>query len=234
MIEILSRRFPEIFAAHGPGQPEQWQILLLALLAIVIATTVHEFGHAWMADRLGDPTPRSQGRVRLSPFAHIDPLGFLILVATSLIGFPIGWGRPVKTNPENYRCGARKGIALVAAAGPATNILLAILLAPIARYAIGGGFGTDESAFWIVITLAITMIVNISLFVFNLVPVHPLDGSHILASLLPESLSKPYRIFMKQYGVYVLMALIITGTLGEVLGPIIITLFFLLLGLPLP
>jgi Zn-dependent protease len=232
MIETLKYRFPELLNAQGG--PEEWHLYVLALIAVIIATTVHEFGHAWMADKLGDPTPRSQGRVRLSPFAHIDPLGFLMLIATSLIGFPLGWGRPVRTNPENYTCGEKTGTLLVAAAGPVMNLLTAIILAPIARYALGGGFGTDDTAIWILISLAITMLVNLSLFCFNLVPVHPLDGSHIVGNLLPEPLGKAYRTFMKQYGVYVLLALILTGTLGQIIGPIIITLFFLLMGLPLP
>jgi Zn-dependent protease len=232
MIEILHHWFPEWIRAMSDG-PEMWQLYLLVLFGVIIATTVHEFGHAWMADRLGDPTPRSQGRVRLSPTAHIDPLGFLVLIATSLIGLPLGWGRPVKTNPENYKCGEREGIVLVAAAGPLMNLLTAIALAPIARFAMAGGFGTDDTAVWILLTLIITMLVNLSLFCFNLVPVYPLDGSHILGSLLPEGLAKPYRAFMKQYGPYVLLALILTRTLARYLGPLVITLLFLLLGIPM-
>src|SRR5687767_2030804 len=117
MVEILQGIFTHNFGTSAPEIPI-WFIYALLLTAVVIATTVHEFGHAWMADKLGDPTPRNEGRVRLSPFAHMDPWGFAILVVTLLIGFPIGWGRPVRTNPENYKCGERKGIALVAGAGP--------------------------------------------------------------------------------------------------------------------
>jgi Zn-dependent protease len=229
MVEILREQFGLFYMVLQDGIP--WQMYALLLFAIVVATTVHEFGHAWMADKLGDPTPRSEGRVRLSPFAHIDPMGFAMLVVTMLIGFPVGWGRPVRTNPENYRCGERKGIALVAAAGPAMNLLTAILLAPITRFVLGGGIGRDETAMWIFIALAITILINLSLFCFNLVPIHPLDGSHITASLLPESLAKPYRTFMQQYGFYLLLFLMITGTLGKFIGPIVLALFRFLVGM---
>ena len=100
-----------------------------------------------MADRLGDPTPREQKRVTLNPMAHLDPLGLLLMVATSLIGFPIGWGgKPVRTNPENFSCGAKKGMGLVALAGPGMNLLLAVALAPVARWIIAGGLGGSEFA----------------------------------------------------------------------------------------
>ncbi|GAB4462029.1 MAG: site-2 protease family protein [Armatimonadaceae bacterium] len=229
MIEILREQLFHPLSSLAQDTPS-WQLYVLLLLAVVIATTVHEFGHAWMADRLGDPLPREEGRVRLSPFAHIDPNGFLMLMVTMLIGFPLGWGKPVRTNPEKYRCGMRKGIGLVAAAGPAMNLLTAVLLAPLARFVLGGGIGRDETALWVFLTLAIVMLVNLSLFCFNLVPVHPLDGSHITASLLPESLAKPYRDFMKNYGFYVLLLLMGSGVLGKIIGPMILAIFRFLLG----
>ncbi len=230
MVEILRGLFTHTFGASAPEIPI-WFIYALLLTAVVIATTVHEFGHAWMADKLGDPTPRNEGRVRLSPFAHMDPWGFAILVVTMLIGFPIGWGRPVRTNPENYECGERKGIALVAAAGPIMNLLTAAILAPFARMALEGIQNGDEAALYAFLALSIVMLVNISLFCFNLVPIHPLDGSHIMASALPESLSKPYRFFMQRYGVYLLLTLVATRVLGNLIQPVILALFRFFTGL---
>jgi Zn-dependent protease len=229
MIHILQHLFN---GAYGPSIRafEDWQLYVLLFLAIVVATTVHEFGHAWMADRLGDPTPRREGRVRLSPLAHLDPLGTLLLIVTMLIGFPIGWGKPVRTNPENYKCGQRKGIALVAAAGPLMNLVTAFLLAPLARFILGGGLGTGQIAVWLLFFVAINMLVSLSLFCFNLVPVHPLDGSHITASALPEELSKPYRAFMQRFGTYILIGLMWSGTLGKIIGPMVLAIFLFLIG----
>jgi Zn-dependent protease len=229
MVEILQGIFTHNFGASAPEIPI-WFIYTLLLTAVVIATTVHEFGHAWMADKLGDPTPRSEGRVRLSPFAHIDPWGFAILAVTLLIGFPVGWGRPVRTNPENYNCGERKGIALVAIAGPLMNLLVAAILAPFARLALEGVKHGDETAFFALLALSIIMLVNISLFCFNLVPIHPLDGSHIMASVLPEQLAKPYRFFMQRYGVYLLLTLVVTRVLGKFIEPMVLALFRFFLG----
>jgi Zn-dependent protease len=229
MLDILRH---QVFGPVAAAARETPDLLLYALLllAVVVATTVHEFGHAWMADRLGDPTPRAEGRVTLSPFAHMDAWGFLLLAVTLFIGFPVGWGRPVRTNPENYKIGARKGIPLVAAAGPLMNLLTAVLLAPLARFVLGGGIGRDETAIFVLFALAILMVINLSLFCFNLVPIHPLDGSHILGATLPEPIAAPYRAFMRQYGTYLLLVLMITGVLGQIVGPMIIALFRFLLG----
>jgi Zn-dependent protease len=230
MVEILLHRA----GLHFPLEVELSKPLLYVLLfvAVVLASTVHEFGHAWMADRLGDPTPRAQKRVSLSPLAHLDPLGTLVLLATSLIGFPIGWGRPVRTNPEAYtRCSPRIGMALVALTGPVMNLLCAIALSPIARWILRGGLGAGDMALWTFLAVALLMLVNLSLFCFNLVPVAPLDGSHVLASLLPEPWSNGFRQFMKQFGPYVLVVLMYSGKLGEMLGPVVFHLFLLLIGI---
>ena len=111
------------------------------------------------------------------------------------------------------------------------NILTAILLAPLARFAMGGGFGRGEAAIWFLAFLAITMLINLSLFCFNLVPVAPLDGSHITASLLPDPLSGQFRSFMSKFGPYVLVGLMFTGILGKIIGPLVLFLFRLLMGL---
>jgi Zn-dependent proteases len=212
---------------------QDWPIYVLLMVGILVGITVHEFGHAWMADKLGDPTPREQKRVSLSPLAHLDPLGTLMIIATTLAGYPLGWGKPVKTDPDLYRVDRRTGIGLVAAAGPIMNLLTAIALAPVARFLIAQilrGHDTEAMIFGFLL-VAVTMVVNLSLFCFNLVPIHPLDGSHILASLLPQALADVYSKFMQRFGSYMLLTLMFTGVLGGLLGPIIQALFFLLIGI---
>lgn len=205
-----------------------WEFWLLLMIALIIGITVHEFGHAWMADKLGDPQPREEKRVSLSPLAHLDPLGTLLMAVTSLVGMPIGWGKPVRTDPDNYTVGRRLGIALVAAAGPMMNLLTAIALSPLARWLLGGAGRDYPFLFSVVI---ITMLVNLSLFCFNLIPIAPLDGSHITASALPEKQSTAYQRFMAQYGVFVFLALMLTGALGKIIGPVILAIFRFLVGL---
>ena len=232
MIEILRHLMSgtPAQAAFGAQALLDWRLYVLIFLGVVIGTTVHEFGHAWMADKLGDPLPRQQKRVTLNPLSHLDPLGTLLLAVTLLVGFPLGWGRPVRTDPENYTCGEKTGMGLVAVAGPLMNLLTALAFAPLARIALGGGFGRGPWVALFFTFLAITMLINLSLFCFNLVPVAPLDGSHIVGSLLPEPYSAGFRSFMSKYGPYVLVVLMFTGLLSKVIGPLIVFLFRLLIG----
>lgn len=231
MQEILLRHFGDA-SINGysalRGVILDWQLYVLLMAALIIGITVHEFGHAWMADRLGDPQPREEKRVTLSPLAHLDPLGTLLMAATALVGFPIGWGKPVHTDPDTYTCSKRLGIALVAGAGPLMNLLTAVLLAPVARWLFAGAGAQHPWLFGLVV---ITMLVNLSLFCFNLVPIHPLDGSHITASALPEKESAAYQQFMARYGVYVFLLLMFTGALGKIIGPLVLGLFRFLVGM---
>lgn len=232
MIPLLLDQIAGATGALGLRFLDPWLYVLL-LVALVIGITVHEFGHAWMADRLGDPGPRASGRVTLSPLAHLDPLGTLLLAVTTLVGFPLGWGRPVRTDPDSYHVGRRAGVGLVAAAGPLMNLITALLLSPLARWALEAlrsGRGTEWTGFVFAATVVV-MLVNLSLFCFNLVPVHPLDGSHIAASLLPQRASRLYQRFMGRYGVFVLLALLVSGVLGKMIGPLVLTIFRRLVGL---
>ncbi len=161
--------------------------LALNLIPMLLSLSVHEFSHAWVADRLGDRTPKVQGRLTLSPLAHYDVLGTFVIpaVATLMSGFAlIGWAKPVQFVPANFTRSVtmRQGAALVAIAGPASNLALATLsaaaiavLAQTAPGALGSGLGE---------LLNVMVILNIGLCVFNLLPMPPLDGSH----LLPRSL----------------------------------------------
>jgi len=184
-----------------------------------------------MAHKLGDPTPKEQGRVTLNPFAHLDLLGTLLILASSLVGMPIGWGKPVQTDPDSYKVGPRLGKGLVAAAGPLMNLITAVAMAPIARWFLAGHGRDYPWTVWVFAYVILAILVNISLFCFNLLPIHPLDGSHITASLLPEKLSAFYQKFMVRYGTYIFLALMASGTLSKYLGPIVITLFKWLVGI---
>lgn len=143
-------------------------------LTLVIAIGIHEFAHALVADYLGDPTPRSQGRVTLNPLAHLDFLGSLLILVA---GF--GWGKPVMVNPRNFRNGPVMGNMVVAAAGPLSNLGLAILAAIPFRLGFGA-FPLIRQAFWVFVFL------NVLLFLFNLLPLHPLDGFKVALGLLPR------------------------------------------------
>ena len=185
--------------------------------ALVAAITVHEFAHAWMADRLGDPTPSIQGRLTLNPKAHLDPLGTLTLV---LVGF--GWGKPVMFDPFNLR-NPKRDAALIALAGPASNFVFAFVLSLLARI-----FPTLIPLFQLLISL------NIMLAIFNLIPIYPLDGQKILTGLLPRELALEYEEIMRQYGTILLIFLIwpFSGTslVASLINPAIN--FFLHLLLP--
>ena len=214
----------------------QWFIYLLLAIATVIALSIHEFGHAWMADKLGDPGPRKAGRITLAPWAHLDPLGTLLIFASTLIGFPVGWGKPVKTDPEMYTVDRKVGIALVAAAGPVMNLIGAIVLSVPARFLLGLLQSGDYPQTWepfLVITFLVgimVMLVSLSLFAFNLLPIYPLDGSHVLANLMPTEIGVVYVRLMKRYGMYIFLGLLASGVLGEIVAPIVIGLFRFLLG----
>jgi Zn-dependent protease len=175
---------------------------LVLLLPILLASlTLHELAHGVTADRLGDPTPREQGRLTLNPIAHLDPLGTTILILTLLYSnFAFGWAKPVLVNPSYFRK-AREGMAIVAAAGPATNFVLALVcLLPIRFLDLG-----PESQVYEVLRAA--FIVNVVLGVFNLIPIPPLDGSRIIAVLMDRSTYARW-VQLDAYGFIFVLALI--------------------------
>lgn len=180
------------------------------LLSIILALTVHEFAHAWAADRLGDDTPYLQGRVTLNPLAHLDPIGSLLFVLT---GF--GWGKPVQYNPNNLK---KHGDELtIALAGPASNLILAVILKALLLLQAATGFALIEPVF-----LIVAISINIYLAAFNMLPIPPLDGSSIIAYFWPE-----YRgIIGGQVGMIALLIIIFApfpggGILGTITAPII-------------
>ncbi len=185
--------------------------LLLLLPVILISLTFHEFAHGWMAYRLGDNTARNQGRLTLNPLAHIDPVGFLMMIL-----FKFGWAKPVPVNPNNLRTDPERGMLLVSLAGPAANMLIALA----ASLLLGLGlFKLVPYADYIYYLLYLTMQINVILAIFNLIPVPPLDGSKILAGLLPGQSQFIYS--METYGIVILMILLFTGLLGKILWPLV-------------
>lgn len=170
-------------------------IFIISAVGLILSLTVHEFAHAIVADKLGDPTPRAQGRVTLNPLAHLDPVGTIALL---LVRF--GWGKPVQFDPSNLANPVRDS-ALIALAGPATNLLIAILLSVILKLQV-----IPSALFYLAAGQVI--IINIVLAIFNLVPVHPLDGSKIILAILPRATAYEYEMLMHQYGMFILLGLI--------------------------
>lgn len=180
------------------------------MLGFVIGTTFHEFMHAYSALLLGDDLARSQGRVTLNPTAHFDPMGFFMGVLLAL-GVPaLAWGKPVMVNPYALRYG-RRGMAIVAIAGPLANIAFAAVLAPI--YQFGTVFSPDARAviYWMIL-------INLWLFAFNLIPIPPLDGFNILTGILPNAwniILEPIR----RYSLVILLGLVfLVPMAGRIIG----------------
>ncbi len=208
--------------------------LLGLLLALVAGITFHEFSHAFTAYQLGDMTPVRQGRVSLNPAAHLDPVGMLIFV---LAGF--GWGRPVAFNPYGLRTNPRIGSALVALAGPVSNILLGTAFGLLLRILLLADptFGSSTLTRFIALTLASFIDFNFLLAIFNLVPLPPLDGSKILPGILPPDMAYSLLRFYDQIGPYSLLILFaLLWFAGSIVGPIlnapIDALFQLVVGVP--
>jgi Zn-dependent protease len=182
------------------------------MIAFIIGVTVHEFMHAWSAYQLGDPTAARLGRITLNPVAHFDPIGFIGMMMIAL-GWPaFGWGKPVPVNPNLLR-GHRKGMAVTAACGPLSNLIIATTLAIPLRF---GNVELTGFAY----TLVVQMIfINLLMAAFNMIPIPPLDGLKILTGFLPNFWYQ-YIVPMERYGFMVLFAVILIGGRAgsEVLG----------------
>ena len=208
----------------------EWALLgfVLSIPGILVAITFHEFAHAFAADKLGDDTPRRQGRLNLNPFKHLDLFGTIMLV---FAGF--GWGKPVEINPRNFNrnMSLSKAEAIVAAAGPLMNFLLAIVfeivLCLIIKFApgvnvIGGVIYSSGQAIGLTLNIIQSIVaINIGLGVFNLIPLPPLDGSKILCGFLPYN-AKNWMDSHSQIFEIVFIALWIVGILSLIVEPIIL------------
>lgn len=190
------------------------RMFLFWIIALVVAVTIHEFSHAFAADKLGDPTPRVQGRLTLNPLAHLDPLGTLMLL---LVRF--GWGRPVQFDPFNL-ANPRRDAAIISFAGPASNLILASLLALFFRLSVN----FSQLPLLVFEILAPVIYLNVLLAVFNLVPIHPLDGGKILVGLLSAESAAVWDKFLQQYGLVLLVFILLpffggTSLVSIIIGP---------------
>ncbi|MEK7530497.1 MAG: site-2 protease family protein [Patescibacteria group bacterium] len=164
--------------------------VIIGVVVVILSIVFHEVAHGYVANMLGDPTAKYAGRLTLNPIPHIDPIGSVLvpgLLALTGSPFLVGWAKPVPVNPHNLKWGDW-GEALVAFAGPATNVVIAFVFAMLVRFGVGTGGG---EAF--ISLCAMVVIANISLAILNLIPIPPLDGSKIVAAFLPSALYMQYR-----------------------------------------
>jgi Zn-dependent protease len=195
--------------------------IFIALIVLLFSLTVHEMAHAWTADRLGDPTARQLGRVSLNPLVHADPIGTILFPLIAMVsGAPlIGWAKPVPVNTRYLRS-PRRDYVLIAAAGPASNLVLALAASfvlavlPVSPQTLG------ETNVSVPVAKILSQLVqlNVLLAVFNMVPIPPLDGGNVLAGLLPRSLAAFFNQ-LRPYGFVLLYALILTGGFEHIVVP---------------
>ena len=205
--------------------------LLIILSVLLFSLTIHETAHAVTADWYGDPTARRLGRISLNPLVHLDPVGSVLLPLLGILagGFVFGWAKPVPVNPANLK-NHRRDFLVIAAAGPASNIVLAIG-ASVLLGAVPGGLGATEGIWGALATFGFALLqLNLLLAVLNMLPVPPLDGGNVLAGLLPEALAAGYDRLVRPYGFLILIVLMVTGWLSRLIGPP----FALLMGWLLP
>ncbi len=202
-----------------PEFSQTMQEIALLVVPVLMAVTFHEAAHGYVANWLGDPTARLAGRLTLNPLSHLDVLGTLAFLLTRMIG----WAKPVPVDPRYFR-NPVKGMMLVALAGPAMNVLLAVLFALGARGIehLGRGVAEGTLAYGVLAPLlymcAAGVQVNIALGIFNMLPVPPLDGSNVLAAFLPPHMAMRYQNFGR-WGFLLLILLAVAGVLGRIIGP---------------
>ncbi|OGT82992.1 MAG: peptidase [Gammaproteobacteria bacterium RIFCSPLOWO2_02_FULL_61_13] len=195
------------------------QKITLGVVPVVFAITVHEVAHGWVASRLGDQTARLLGRLTLNPIKHMDPVGTVILPLLLLVfgGFIFGWAKPVPVDWRNLRR-PRRDMALVAVAGPGANLVMLLIWAMFGRYLIAqqGTWGDAVAPWFYMVGVGIT--INIALIVLNLLPLPPLDGSRIVAALLPPRQAAQYN-GLERWGILILLGLLATGILNQIMLP---------------
>jgi Zn-dependent protease len=212
------------------------RLLIASALGLLLAIDVHECFHAWVADRLGDPTARYLGRVSLNPLVHLDPVGTMMMVMSAIAGRGIGWGKPVPVNPRNLRYGPRVGMGLVSFAGPLANLVTAAILALPVRL----GMSLPGSLDLLLLQMAY---INIGLAVFNLIPLPPLDGYGVVQGILASIRGTwSYRLsqrllVLESQGPLLLLVLILAdqylrlGILSRIMNPLASFFFRLIVGM---
>ena len=194
--------------------------LTIQIPPLLLALTLHEYAHGYVAYRLGDPTAKNAGRLTLNPLSHLDPIGTL-----AFIFIKIGWAKPVPVNPVYFQ-NPRKDMLWVALAGPASNLLLAILSAFLLRFiaAVAGMLPYSQMLEAIIVPFSWMLVasvwINLVLCVFNFLPIPPLDGSRILTGLLPAKAAQTYASY-ERYGFVLVLILAFTGILSMIISPII-------------
>jgi Zn-dependent protease len=203
---------------------EQLPSILIGFVTLIVSLTIHEAAHAWTADRLGDPTARLLGRVSLNPIVHIDPIGTILMpLLASFSPIPLlGWAKPVPVNISRLRH-HRRDFMIVAAAGPISNILQAVILALVYR-----AFFETTAVDFIPAVLKNAVTINLFLAFFNLIPIPPLDGGNVLAGLVPERAAQVIDQ-VRQFGFIALYALMLSGILYDLIMPPTIFFYRLLL-----
>ncbi|HTK33219.1 MAG TPA: site-2 protease family protein [Candidatus Paceibacterota bacterium] len=202
-------------------------ITFISIVILIFSVIIHEVSHGYMANYLGDPTARLQGRLTLNPLKHIDPIGSIVVpLITSISGFTFGWAKPVPYNPYNLK-NRRIGELLIAMAGPASNISIALIFSLVIRYAVGHFAVTPGLNSFIEVTSYI-VVINIVLAIFNLIPLPPLDGSKLLFSLLPNSLFRVRNILEAYAPIWVLIVVIFVW---QFISPIVPYVFRVFTGL---
>lgn len=195
---------------------------IVTIIILIISVVIHELSHGYIADLLGDPTPRLQGRLTLNPLKHLDLFGSVIVpIITSLSGFTFGWAKPIEWNPYNVK-NKRMGEFLISIAGPGSNLIISLVFGLLIRF-----YGTSLSASFIYISTYI-IVINIILAVFNLIPLPPLDGSKILFSILPSKYNW-IREMLEAYSVFFFLLLVLF--IWRFVEPVIPLIFKLIVGL---
>ena len=191
-------------------------------LPVLLAITLHEAAHGWMANKLGDPTAKALGRISLNPIRHIDPIGTIVLplMLLMLSGFVIGWAKPVPVDMRYFKQPILD-MAIVALAGPASNFLMACGWAMVAL--IGKMMYAPGDAFTLYLMKAgdAGILINLILMVLNLLPVPPLDGGRVVAGVMPPSVALSY-MRIEPYGMWIVILLLVTGILGKILWPMVL------------
>jgi len=200
------------------------QLTLFAVL--LLSLSIHEAAHAWAADKLGDPTARLLGRLTINPVAHIDPIGTLLLPGIAILtGLPIiGWAKPVPVSFQHLRH-PRRDFMYIAAAGPISNVLQAVLIAAAAHLLFPSGL---QQGFAGLLVLQATFL-NLLLALFNLIPIPPLDGGNVIGGLLPERVAAAYDRTIRPWGFLILYGILLSGLFARVIVPPAIALTWMLL-----
>ena len=197
------------------------QIISVAILPMLFAIIVHEVAHGWVAKQRGDRTAEMLGRLTLNPVKHIDPIGTLLvpIVMLATLGIAFGWAKPVPIDYRNLR-NPKRDMVLVAAAGPASNLLMAFAWALIAKIALLLPTGMQFVSEPLIYMGTIGILINVLLMVFNLIPLPPLDGGRVAVGLLPPQMGNSLSR-LEPYGLFIILALFATGFLSKIIWPLI-------------